>query len=77
MNEELLYYIWLNRIRGIGPILANNLMEYFENISEVYRADMFELLKVNGIGEKLANKLSKAIKTTTQSTFNIICKRTT
>ena len=54
MNSEVLYYIWLNRIRGIGPILANNLMEYFENISEVYHADMSELLKVNGIGEKLA-----------------------
>ena len=53
MNTEVLY-VWLNKIRGIGPILASNLMEYFEDISEVYHADMSELLKVNGIGEKLA-----------------------
>ena len=53
MNTEVLY-VWLNKIRGIGPILASNLMEYFEDISEVYHADISELLKVNGIGEKLA-----------------------
>jgi DNA processing protein len=53
MNTEVLY-VWLNKIRGIGPILASNLMEYFGDISEVYHADISDLLKVDGIGEKLA-----------------------
>jgi len=53
MNTEVLY-VWLNRIRGIGPILASNLMEHFADISEVYHADISDLLKVDGIGEKLA-----------------------
>lgn len=54
MNSEVLYYMWLNKTRGVGPILSNNLIEYFGDIKEVYHADMPELLKVNGIGEKLA-----------------------
>lgn len=29
-------------------------MEHFGDISEVYHADMFDLLKINGIGEELA-----------------------
>jgi len=49
MDEELLY-VWLNKIRGVGPILANNLMQYFSDIDEIYHADMSELLKVDGIG---------------------------
>ena len=57
MNEELLYYIWINKVRGIGSILANNLIEYFGDIREVYHADISELLKVNGIGEKLAKTI--------------------
>jgi DNA processing protein len=57
MNEESLYYIWLNKVRGIGSILASNLIEHFGDIKEIYHADMSELLKVNGIGEKLAKKI--------------------
>lgn len=53
MDKEILY-IWLNTIKGIGPILANNLLTYFGDIKEVYISQIDELLKVEGIGEKLA-----------------------
>lgn len=83
MNEELLYYIWLNKIRGIGSILANNLIEYFRDIREVYHADMSELLEVNGIGEKLAQIIfnnkdldasKRIIETCNNSNIKIISK---
>ncbi len=44
MDKELLY-VWLNKIRGVGPILANNLIECFSDIDEIYHADISELLK--------------------------------
>ena len=56
MDKELLY-VWLNKIRGVGPILANNLIEWFSDIDEIYHADISELLKVDGIGEKLAKTI--------------------
>lgn len=56
MDKELLY-VWLNKIRGVGPILANNLIECFSDIDEIYHADISELLKVDGIGEKLAKTI--------------------
>lgn len=56
MDKELLY-VWLNKIRGVGPILANNLIECFSDIDEIYHSDISELLKVDGIGEKLAKTI--------------------
>ena len=61
MDKDILY-IWLNKIKGIGPILANNLLNYFGNIEEVYISTVDELLKVEGIGEKLAKGIMESKK---------------
>lgn len=53
MEKEILY-IWLNKIKGIGPVLANKLIDYFRRIDFVYEATYDELVKVDGIGPKAA-----------------------
>lgn len=53
MEKEILY-IWLSKIKGIGPVLANKLLDYFRKIEGVYEATYEELIKVDGIGPKSA-----------------------
>jgi len=48
MNKEI-YYIWLNKIKGIGPVLSTNLINYFGDIIKVYNASKEELMKVEGV----------------------------
>lgn len=58
MDKELLY-IWLNKTQGIGPILSGNFLNYFGNIIEVYNSDICDLVKIDGIGEKLAKTIEE------------------
>ncbi|MBB6714803.1 DNA-processing protein DprA [Clostridium gasigenes] len=55
--DRVLLYIWLNRIKGIGPVLASNLLNYFGDIIDIYSSDVSELLKVDGIGKKIAKEI--------------------
>lgn len=52
--ERVLLFIWLSKIKGIGPVLASALLNYFGDIINVYNSDIDNLLKVDGIGEKTA-----------------------
>lgn len=45
MDIKILYVL-LNRINGIGPVLASNLIEFFLRIDFVYEANYNELIKV-------------------------------
>ena len=47
-------YIWLSKIKGIGPVITRNLIEFFKRIDFIYEATYDELIKVEGIGDKLA-----------------------
>ena len=58
MDSKLLY-LWLNSINGIGPIIAKKLLEHFKDVENIYRADIYDLVKVDGIGVKLADKINK------------------
>lgn len=53
MDRRILY-IWLSKIKGIGPVITRNLIEFFKRIDFVYEATYDELIKVEGIGDKLA-----------------------
>ena len=57
MDRRILY-IWLSKIKGIGPVITRNLIEFFKRIDFVYEATYDELIKVEGIGDKLAKSLN-------------------
>lgn len=52
--ENAILYIWLSKLKGIGPVLSNNLINYFGKVGLVYEAVYEELLNVDGIGPKSA-----------------------
>ncbi|MGL6106664.1 DNA-processing protein DprA [Romboutsia sp.] len=56
--EKEIYYIWLSKIKGIGPILSTKLIDYFSDVIYVYNSSKEELMKVDGIGEKTASIIS-------------------
>lgn len=56
MNEDILY-IWLSLLSGIGPILGTALLKYFNNVEAIYNANYDELVKVDGIGPRLAQNI--------------------
>lgn len=56
MMKEILY-IWLSQIKGIGPVLAQELLSYFGDIEKVYASSKEELIMVPGVGEKLAKQI--------------------
>ena len=55
--DRVLLYIWLSKIKGVGPILASNLLDYFGDIINLYNSDISDLLKVDRIGEKIAKTI--------------------
>ncbi len=56
-NESLLYSIGITCIKGIGPRLAQNLIEHFKSLDIVFREKRFSLLKTPGIGSELAETI--------------------
>ena len=48
-------------IPGVSSVLAKRLLEHFGGIESVFKADVSELKKVDGIGEKLAKKIKNII----------------
>lgn len=51
------YWIWLSRLKGVGPIIQKRLLERFCNPESVFNADRYSLLKVEGIGESTAENI--------------------
>ncbi|MGL5086315.1 MAG: helix-hairpin-helix domain-containing protein, partial [Clostridium sp.] len=56
--DRALLYIWLSKIKGIGPVLASALLNYFGDIINLYNSDINSLLKVDGIGKKTAEAIT-------------------
>lgn len=54
---EEIFYIWLSQIKGIGPVLAQELLSYFGDIKKIYNGSKEELMQVPGVGEKLTEKI--------------------
>lgn len=49
---SLFHQIALSCLPGIGPVLARNLLSYFGNVEDVFKAKTKHLAKVPGIGPK-------------------------
>ncbi len=55
--EKNRYWIWLSLIKGLGAIKKKKLLEIYKTPENIYKLDKGELLKIEGIGEKLADKI--------------------
>ncbi|MGH4139601.1 DNA-processing protein DprA [Clostridium sp.] len=49
------YWIWLAQINGIGPVMAKALLSVFKTPQNIYKATKYELINVDGIGDKTAD----------------------
>ncbi len=59
MAEEAFYWLALNLIPGIGSTLMRRLLERFKTPEAVFHAPQEELLKIEGLGEKVAKEIRK------------------
>ena len=55
--QEKKYWIWLSLIEGLGSIKKRKLLEQYKSPEIIYNLKKEELLKIDGIGENLANKI--------------------
>lgn len=53
------YWIWLSRIEGLGPIKIKQLLELYKTPEKIWELNKDELMKVKGIGEKIADEILK------------------
>lgn len=74
-DEALLDAVRLTLISGIGPRIRRNLLDYFGNASEVFRADVFELRKVQEVGGKAASAILAARDTISVEKELALCEK--
>lgn len=55
--EEKKYWIWLSLIKNLGTKRKLKLLEIYKNPEQIYKLTKEELLKIEGIGEKIANNI--------------------
>ena len=55
--EQIKDWIALNLVRGIGKILFTRLLQHFGSASNVLKASSQELIKIRGIGDKIAKEI--------------------
>lgn len=58
MNKEL-YWIWLSRIKRLGSIKTQKLLEKYKTPEQLWKCTKQELLQVEQIGEETANEILK------------------
>ena len=56
-DKKLIYYLWLTKIKGIGPVTSRKLIDYFGESENIYNSGIEELIRVNGIGTETANSI--------------------
>ncbi|SFC27475.1 DNA processing protein [Parapedobacter composti] len=57
---NLLHYIALTKVRGIGPVIGRHLIDYFGDAATVFTAPARELMAIPGIGPRLAESITDA-----------------
>lgn len=55
--EELKYWIWLSRIENLGSIRTQRLLKIYNTPKEIWKLKKEDLIKIDGIGEKVANEI--------------------
>lgn len=51
----MIYWVWLNSLRGIGPVTERALLEKYKCPEEVYRAKLEDLICCDGVSEQRAH----------------------
>jgi DNA processing protein len=59
MVDDVFYWLALSLTPGVGSILIKRLLDRFNTPEAVFRAPMKELLKIEGLGEKVAGEIRK------------------
>jgi DNA processing protein len=59
MVEEVFYWLALSLTPGVGSTLIKRLLDQFDNPKAVFQAPMKELLRIEGLGEKVALEIHK------------------
>jgi DNA processing protein len=59
MAEDFFYWLALNLTPGVGSTLFKRLLDRFINPEAVFHAPLKELLKIEGLGEKVAEEIRK------------------
>ena len=59
MAEEVFYWLALSLTPGVGSTLMRRLLDRFKSPEAVFHAPMKELLKIEGLGEKVAQEIRK------------------
>lgn len=62
MNKELISRVALSLIPGIGNVFAKKLIAHSGSAEEVFKSNKSTLLKIPGLGDKLAQSLSNSDK---------------
>jgi DNA processing protein len=59
MVEEIFYWLALSLTPGVGSTLIKRLVDQFGDPKAVFQAPMKELLRIEGLGEKVASEIRK------------------
>ncbi|MGD0916360.1 MAG: DNA-processing protein DprA [Thermodesulfobacteriota bacterium] len=59
MVEEIFYWLALSLTPGVGSTLIKRLVDQFDDPKTVFQAPMKELLRIEGLGEKVALEIRK------------------
>ncbi|OCL27074.1 DNA protecting protein DprA [Orenia metallireducens] len=55
--EDKLYWIWLNKVKGLGPIKVKKLLDYFADAKGIWEASIEEITAAEGIGISLGKRI--------------------
>ncbi len=58
MSEELLYQIALTQLKGVGSVMAKNLIAYCGSAKSVFTSDKNKLEKIPGVGSVLSQSIA-------------------
>lgn len=75
VDEELLYWIWLTNIKGIGPSISKILLEKFKKVKYIYESCKDELIELKGVGEATANLIVNSKDLSTANNILDKCKK--
>lgn len=55
--KDLEYWLWLSKIQNLGSIKTQKLLKKYNHPKEIWKCKKEDLLKVEGIGEKIAEEI--------------------
>ena len=59
-GDLMKYWIWLGSVEGLGPVKKVALLNKFETAKRIYNATEKEILKVDGMSDKIVQNMQKA-----------------